>query len=64
MQKISDYNILEKISETRASIVFRAKKEEDKDTVVIKLLKTESPAQWEIARYKQEFELIVNLDVA
>jgi hypothetical protein len=36
MEKIQDYIILEKIAETRGSIVYRGKKENEDRTVIIK----------------------------
>ena len=63
MEKIQDYTILEKIAETRGSLVYRGRKEDEHDTAVIKVLKTQFPSLSEIARYKQEYELIKSIDL-
>jgi predicted ATPase/serine phosphatase RsbU (regulator of sigma subunit)/tRNA A-37 threonylcarbamoyl transferase component Bud32 len=63
MEKIQDYVIIEKIAETRGSLVYRGRKEDEQDTVVIKVLKTRYPSLSEIARYKQEYELIKSIDL-
>jgi predicted ATPase/serine phosphatase RsbU (regulator of sigma subunit)/tRNA A-37 threonylcarbamoyl transferase component Bud32 len=63
MDKIQDYAIIEKIAETRGSLVYRGRKEDEQNTVVIKLLKTKFPTLSEIARFKQEYELIRGIDL-
>ena len=39
-KKIADYNLIEKIDETRQSIVYRGQKENAESTVILKILKT------------------------
>jgi len=63
MKSISDYMILEEIGKTRSSIIYRAKSETDANPVVIKVLKAERPSPAEIARFKQESEIIKNTDI-
>ncbi|MCP4133631.1 MAG: AAA family ATPase [bacterium] len=63
MNKIADYEILDKIDETRKSIVFRGKKENESKTVIIKLLKESYPSLVDIARYKHEYEILSNVDI-
>ena len=60
MDKILEYQILEKIDETRRSIVYRVKKENDDNSYIIKLLKpkTSAPTAAEIATIKQEYETL------
>ena len=63
MEKILGYHLLEKIDETRRSIIFRAKKENDQSSYIIKILKLKSPVPTatEIARFKQEYEILQQL---
>lgn len=58
MDKILCYHILEKIDESRRSIIYRAKKDDDDNTYIIKILKSKfsTPTSTEIARFKQEYE--------
>lgn len=63
MEMIQDYKILEKIAETRGSTVYRCRKENEKNTVIIKTLIMRYPAPSEIARFKQEYEIIKNIDL-
>jgi predicted ATPase/serine phosphatase RsbU (regulator of sigma subunit) len=63
MDRIQDYAILEKIAETRGSLVYRGRKEGEEGTVVIKVLKTRYPTLSEIARYKQEYDLIRSINL-
>ncbi len=58
MENIFDYNILEKIDETTGSEVYRARRNNGDDTVVIKVLKAAYPSLSEIARFKHEYKLI------
>src|SRR3990172_12515834 len=63
MDKIQDYAIIEKIAETRGSLVYRGRKEDEQDTMVIKVLKTRYPSLSDVARYKQEYDLIKSIDL-
>jgi predicted ATPase/serine phosphatase RsbU (regulator of sigma subunit) len=63
MERIQDYLLLEKIAETRGSIVCRGRQEKSKNTVIIKSLKAKFPTPSEIARFRQEYELIKSLDL-
>lgn len=63
MEQISEYRILEKIDETRGSIVFRGQKENKKETVVIKILKAAHLSPSEVARFKQEYQIIKNIQL-
>lgn len=59
---IPGYKIIENIEETRDYIVFRCKKENENEILLIKLIKAENPTVTEIARFKQEYEKIKNGD--
>src|SRR4030042_5952470 len=63
MEKISNYIIRQKIHETRKSIVYRGNKEHDANTVIIKVLKARHPTPSELARFRQEYNLVKNLDI-
>ncbi|MBN1472028.1 MAG: diguanylate cyclase [Syntrophaceae bacterium] len=63
MEKFADYILREQIHETRSSIIYRGHKENESQPFIIKLLKTMYPTPAEIARFKQEYELVKNLDV-
>src|SRR4030043_2012321 len=63
MEKISNYIIRQKIHETRKSIVYRGNKEHDANTVIIKVLKARHPTPSELARFRQEYNLVKNLAI-
>ncbi|MCP4130395.1 MAG: AAA family ATPase, partial [bacterium] len=61
MKKFLDYEIIEKIGESRKSIVYRARLENR--SVVIKILRTEYSSPSDIARLKHEYKIIKGLDL-
>ena len=63
MEKFADYILREKIHETRNSIIYRGHKENESQPFIIKLLKPKYPTPSEIARFRQEYELIKSLDL-
>jgi predicted ATPase/serine phosphatase RsbU (regulator of sigma subunit)/tRNA A-37 threonylcarbamoyl transferase component Bud32 len=63
MEKIQDYIITEKIAETRGSLVYRGHKEGSSRAVIIKVMKAKYPTVSEIARFKQEYELIKSINL-
>ncbi|HPC08699.1 MAG TPA: protein kinase, partial [Smithella sp.] len=63
MEKFANYILSEKIHETRNSVIFRGYKETEGLPLIIKLLKTINPTSSEIARFKQEYNLVKSLDV-
>lgn len=64
MEKVGHYTLREKIHETGHSVIYRGYKDEESQPVIVKLLKTLYPSPSEIARFRQEYELIksINLD--
>jgi len=62
MQHLKNYQILGKIAETSNSEVFRARRDGDSDTVIIKALKTPRSTPADIARFKHEYKLIQGID--
>lgn len=58
MQKLQNYIILEKITETRSSIIYCGHKDTSEDRVIIKALKTKNPTPSEIARFRQDVRLL------
>jgi diguanylate cyclase (GGDEF)-like protein len=63
MEKFGNYVLQEKIHETRNSIIYRGHKENESQPFIVKLLKTKYPSPSEIARFRQEYELIKGLDL-
>lgn len=63
MENIQNYQILQKLDETRGSIIYRGKKEGEKHNVIIKAMKTGISSPLEVARFKQEFELIKSINL-
>lgn len=63
MENIGKYILIQQIEETRGSIVYRAKNEGDPDTVIIKALKVEYPSPADIARFRQEYQLIKEITI-
>ncbi|MCP4135494.1 MAG: AAA family ATPase [bacterium] len=65
MKTFLEYTILEKLAETNKSVVYRAKKgknKTNKNTVIIKFLKSDEASPPEVARFKQEYEIIKKLN--
>ncbi len=60
--EIQGYIIHEKLTETRSSIVYRGGKDGSEETVILKALKAQLPSPTEIARFRQEYELIKKID--
>lgn len=63
MTRIGEYIIMETLDETRNSIVYRCRKDGSKDPVIIKALRAQFPTPTDIARFKQEFEIIKNISL-
>ncbi|MCP4132041.1 MAG: AAA family ATPase [bacterium] len=63
MKKILQYTILEQIDETRGSVIFRVREENSDKTFIIKELKSKRPTLSEIARFRQEYEIIKKVDI-
>src|SRR4030043_2224623 len=63
MKQFPGYTVLEQIDETLESSVYRARKEREPGTVIIKALKTRFPSLSDVARIKHEYELIRNLPI-
>lgn len=57
-QKIPGYRLMEQIGETHYSIAYRARREGEEQTVVIKFLKIPDPTPEEIARFRHTYEII------
>ena len=63
MTAILGYEILEKLYESDGSLVYRGKRSPDKKLVILKILKQEYPNLEAIARFKQEYEILRNLNL-
>ncbi len=55
------YQIFNRLYESSKSLVYRAVREEDKRSVILKVLKPEYSSRTEFARYKQEYEIVRSL---
>ena len=60
---IANYLLTEKIYESDNSQVYRSTREADGKTFIIKVLKEEYPTPRELVRYKQEYEILRQLDI-
>lgn len=63
MERFANYVLFEKIHETRNSIIYRGHKENESQPFVIKVLKTSDPNPSEVARFKQEYNLVKKLNI-
>ncbi len=63
MITLANYQITEQIYESSRSRVYRGMREDDAKPVIIKVLKQEYPTHQELARYKQEYEIISSLNL-
>ncbi|MBU0992662.1 MAG: serine/threonine protein kinase [Proteobacteria bacterium] len=62
MTELPGYKIVEKITETTESIVYRSIRENEKKTFVIKMMKAKQLSSFERASLKQHFDLIKSAD--
>lgn len=62
MQSIDDHEILEALHESANSLVFRARRLADGQSVILKLLKKDYPTPGELTRYRQEYEITRSLE--
>ncbi|MGA1867914.1 MAG: AAA family ATPase [bacterium] len=62
MDQILDYQIIEQVDETTTTIVFRAQKENESESVILKIIKAEYPSPVDIARFKQELDMIKKIE--
>ena len=63
MIKLSGIKVLAQIYESANSLVWRAVKEENKQPIILKLLKLDYPTPTELFRYRQEYEITRNLNL-
>ncbi|HIK12160.1 MAG TPA: AAA family ATPase [Oscillatoriaceae cyanobacterium M33_DOE_052] len=64
MLNLKTYQILAQIYESSNSLVYRGIREADELRVILKFLKEDYPTASEITRYKQEYEITRNLNLA
>jgi serine/threonine protein kinase len=57
MFTLANYQILSKIYESDNSLVYRAIRKEDKQPVILKVLKENYPTPEELTRYRQEYDI-------
>src|ERR671932_452742 len=63
MITLAGYQILTQIYESANSLVYRAIRERDNQSVILKVLKEDYPTPQELTRYKQEYEITRNLNL-
>ncbi|MFB2977845.1 ATP-binding protein [Microseira sp. BLCC-F43] len=63
MIAIPGYKIVEQIYARSKTVVYRAVRETDRQSVIIKSLKTDYPSLNDIAEIRQEYEILKNLDI-
>ncbi len=63
MLKLKGYEILNQIYESSNTLVYRGIRVEDRQAVILKVLKQDYPTPAELTRYKQEYEIARNLNV-
>ncbi|BAY83364.1 serine/threonine protein kinase with two-component sensor domain [Calothrix parasitica NIES-267] len=62
MVVITGYEILEQIYESSNSVVYRGRREEDNQPIILKVLKQDCLNSNQLTRYKQEYEITSNLE--
>jgi predicted ATPase/signal transduction histidine kinase/tRNA A-37 threonylcarbamoyl transferase component Bud32 len=64
MINLPGYQILARIYESANSLVYRGRRQEDNQPVIVKVLKQEYPTEEQVQRYQQEYDIIrqLNLD--
>ena len=60
---IADYNLIETIYESATTCVYRALRESDRASVIIKTLKAEYPSLEQLAQLKHEFKILKSLEI-
>ncbi|MEG4533887.1 AAA family ATPase [Microcoleus sp. D2_18a_D3] len=63
MIRLPGIKVLAQIYESANSLVYRGIREQDRKTVILKVLKQDYPTPFELTRYKQEYEITRNLDI-
>ena len=62
MVVITGYEILEQIYESSNSVVYRGRRGEDNQAIILKILKQDCLNSNQLTRYKQEYEITCNLE--
>ncbi len=61
MINLPNYHIIEKIYESVSSVIYRATRVSDNQTVILKALQEDYPSAEKIAHYKQEYKILSHL---
>ncbi|MDM8541373.1 AAA family ATPase [Desulfococcaceae bacterium HSG9] len=64
MIAINGYEVIEQLYESDNSQVYRARRQSDELSVIIKMLKDEYPSPERIARFKNEYDITHNMGIA
>ncbi len=63
MISIPEFDLTERLNESEHSIVYSAKRQNDNQPVILKILKNEFPQSEELARFRWEYRLIHSLNL-
>ena len=63
MNTISNYQIIQQIYESTHSLVYRGLRNQDNQPVILKMLKPDYPTATDLMCYRQEYEMIHNLNL-
>ncbi|MDY6992478.1 MAG: AAA family ATPase, partial [Pseudomonadota bacterium] len=63
MLTLPNYEIIKKIHQSSRSLIYRGLRHQDKKPVIIKLLNAEYPTVTALSYYRQEYDIIKNLDL-
>lgn len=63
MNKLSSYELTEKLNESPGAFIYRAQKKENGETCVLKILKSKHPSPSDIARFRHEYDIIRDLNI-
>lgn len=63
MMNIPGYQIIAQVYESKNSLVYRTRRDSDGQPFILKILKEDHPSVEELARYKQEYEILRSLDL-
>ncbi|BAY65626.1 multi-sensor signal transduction multi-kinase [Calothrix brevissima NIES-22] len=61
MLSVSGYQVLEKLCESSRSLIYRAQRHSDQESVLLKVLRQEYPSPVAIARFQMEYDILRNL---
>ena len=64
MISVDDYTLIEKLHKSYKTLVYRARRNSDNVSVILKILTIDHNNRKEISRLEREFNIIKNLDIS